>query len=153
MKLEKWALLAEVISGIAIVATLLVLVYETRQSTNATYAASYDDLAAELVDWRLALVSNPKALADYEAFAGFRSDEPDDYFPSVGGMAADALLLIYERAYFARFYGRLGDVEWERYESSICSPFGQRIYAALVDLRRTYTSEFSRYIENCSGDE
>jgi hypothetical protein len=40
MKLDKWASIADIISGIAIVVTLLVLIYETRQNTAATYAAS-----------------------------------------------------------------------------------------------------------------
>ncbi len=53
MRLERLALIAEIIGGIAIVITLIVLIYETRQNTIATYAASYDQLAADMADWRM----------------------------------------------------------------------------------------------------
>jgi len=40
-KLQAWALVAEVISGIAVVATLILLAFEMRDNTNASQAQTY----------------------------------------------------------------------------------------------------------------
>jgi hypothetical protein len=44
MRLEKWALVAEVVSGIAIVVTLVVLIFQIRQGTAAVRASTYQDV-------------------------------------------------------------------------------------------------------------
>jgi hypothetical protein len=67
-------------------------------------------------------------------------------------MAAEALVLIYERAYFARMYGRLGDSEWARYDSSICSQFASRVVESMKRSQRL-TAEFLQYIEDCTPPE
>lgn len=149
MKLSDWASMAEIVSGFAIVVTLIVLIVETRENTRATYSASYDQLAAEMVDWRLALAEDPKLRSDYLAYIG-TEDEPADYSSAGGSMAAEALVLIYERAYFARTYGALGDSEWDRYRGSICSDLTALIIPEMKRNSRL-TLEFSEFVENCTG--
>ena len=50
MKLEKWALIAEISSGIAVVFTLVILIFGIQDNTNATrgsvYATSIESLNA-----------------------------------------------------------------------------------------------------------
>ena len=41
MKLEKWALIAEIVGSFAIVATLIVLIVESRGNTEAIRASTY----------------------------------------------------------------------------------------------------------------
>ena len=48
IKLQEWALFAEVLGGIAIVITLIFLVLETRANTNAIQVQTYQSLTAEL---------------------------------------------------------------------------------------------------------
>lgn len=152
MKLERWALVAEIVGGLAIVVTLVFLIYETRQSTAATYAASYDQLSAEMADWRMALANNPEMQANYFRFA-FTDDERQGEFPyedtayETGVIVSAALYLIYERAYFAREYGRLGDEEWNRYSNSMCDEFSRRIWPRLG--RDWYTDEFVSFVDAC----
>ena len=54
MKLEKWALIAEIIGGIAIVLSLVFVGIEIRRNTNAAYAATYDQILADHIDINLA---------------------------------------------------------------------------------------------------
>ena len=47
-QLQKWALLAEVIGAAAVVITLIFLIVETRENTNAIQSQTYQALTAEL---------------------------------------------------------------------------------------------------------
>jgi len=57
-KLKIWALAAEVISGIAVVVTLVFLVFEMRNNTSATQAQTYQLLMQEMNAYRT-LMSEP----------------------------------------------------------------------------------------------
>jgi len=149
MKLEKWALIAEIFSGFAIIVTLAVLIYETRQNTDATYAASYDLLSRDLADWRMALASNPEMQASYFEFVN-RLDEgrrEADDGNDTGGLVGDTLFLIYERAYFGHTYGRLADEAWERYERVICGNLSRRMWPVIRP--NLMTKEFSGFVDEC----
>jgi hypothetical protein len=155
MNLEKWALIAEIIGAFAIVATLAILVSETRQNTAATYAASYDGLSADMADWRMQVASNPEMQASYFAFirpdnSECRWNSPADAGCDTGVLVASALFLIVERAYFAHEYGRLGEQEWGRYERTICSDFSARVFSRLNPS--WFTNEFSERIGECAFD-
>lgn len=47
-KLQVWALTAEIISGVAVVATLLFLAFEMRDNTNAAQAQTFQTLMQEI---------------------------------------------------------------------------------------------------------
>lgn len=152
MRLEKWTLLVESIGTSAIIVSLLFVAFEIRENTNATYAASWDALASSQIDWRMRIAANPKMREDWGEY--LRTQGPssqrarfvnasDDVSLYIGG----ALLLNYERAYFARQYGRLGDREWSRYQRSMCGASG-----ALLELNRenNFTEEFWQYLQDCN---
>lgn len=146
MKLEKWTLLVESIGTIAIIVSLLFVAFEIRENTNATYAASYDTLAVSHIDWRMRIAANPQMREDWGSFLSSRIDPGalESEFNTIG-YVLEALLLNYERAYFARQYGRLGDREWARYQASMCG-----IGALLAYAQETsYTKEFWQYLEDC----
>lgn len=154
MKLEKWALVAEIIGAIAIVFTVAVLVVETRRNTAATYARNYDQLSADMADWRMQLAANADMQAAY--FSVLNDDEcvwnlPAERVCDTGILVASALFLIYERAYFSHEYGQLGDQEWARYERSMCGNFGSTLFPRLNQT--WFTDEYANFIESCSAEE
>lgn len=59
MKLEKLALIAEVTSGFAIVATLIVLIVQVRYSTQVTLAANRQSVAGRTEAFLLAQATSP----------------------------------------------------------------------------------------------
>ena len=46
--LQSWALIAEIVSGIAVLVTLVVLIFQVSENTEATIAATYDSLVADM---------------------------------------------------------------------------------------------------------
>ena len=67
MKLEKWALVAEIVSGFAVVLTLVILVLGVRENTTtlrATAAAISRDSLASLNDQGIALTQDKLALIE-----------------------------------------------------------------------------------------
>jgi hypothetical protein len=123
MKLERWALIAEIIGAAAIVVSLIFVGLQIRESNTATYAATYDQLQADMVDWRMELATHPDTVRAWRYFFDPEDvDPPDPNSAYVGKMAMEAIVQIWERAYFAREYGRLNDEEWERYRRGMCNP-------------------------------
>lgn len=53
MKLSGWASIAEIISGTAVLITLVFLVFGIRENTEITRAAAYDRNIDSLNQWRL----------------------------------------------------------------------------------------------------
>ncbi len=62
MKLEKWALLAEVISGAAIVVTLVLLILEVRADTDLSRATANRAVTRDFDEYRALLLTNPALL-------------------------------------------------------------------------------------------
>lgn len=59
MKLEKWALIAEIVGGIAIVVSLIFVGYEVRQNTQATQIAAYQQLINGISEFNIQTLENP----------------------------------------------------------------------------------------------
>jgi hypothetical protein len=113
VKLEKWASIAEIVGAIAVVFSLIFVGLQIRQNTSALYASTYDRILANLSTWRMEIATS----ADLAAGLGdLYSSEPWDRARSALIVGVQA----YERAYFARGYGMLGDQEWRRFEQSLC---------------------------------
>ena len=154
MKLEKWALIAEIVGGVAIVASLAMLIYETRQNTAAIFAANYDQLSADLADWRLRMATSPGASQAYFRFLTspvtetVSVDTPDSDLAAQ--LFAVASFQIYERAYFARRNGRLGDDEWDRFYRNMCDPVQQAVWGRLE--HNLFSTAFVRYLDACAAE-
>ena len=80
MKLERWAMVGEIIASIAIVVTLAILIVELRGNTNAIQVATIDNVTGGWIGLNESVVSdpqvaralivglyNPDALTDVEA--------------------------------------------------------------------------------------
>ena len=148
--LEKWALVAEIVSGVAVLVTLVVLVVGVNDNTNVTRAAVYEDLMADLNQFNLAMV-NDQALA--ALWLG------DDDFADLDEAKASRLVLlnrvifrIYEAAFFSYQNGSLADAQWSRFRETICNTKDRRDQDLWLATSTILTAEFQSYIaDTCNN--
>jgi len=131
-QLQKWALIAEIVGGVAVVVTLMLLVIEVNQNTETLKAATYDSLVADLGEWRLGNARN-------DSIASVLSKSWEEMTPEEQKRQRDvivSLFFILERAFIQWDAGNLEERDWERFRRSICGPnefnFEQR-YGYLID--------------------
>ena len=143
-KLQDWALIAEIVSGAAIIITLAILVLELQRSTVAIERATYSEIAQSIIDWRRDLALNGEVR---ETMRRYRENEElsPDQSSILGGLGRN-LYTNLERAFWAREYDQIGESEWARFESSICS----NIPVFWDDtVPQYYTLEFVEYVRAC----
>lgn len=148
MKLSDLASLAEIISAVAIVISLIFVGIEIRRNTDAEFLSSHDRLLADNVNWRMALATNRETVEAFETYREAADRESVD--PAIwrmGNHTAHSAVLNFERAYFARFYGRLGDSEWGRYQRIMCDPNNDALHSKLNP--RNFSQEFWDYLMQC----
>lgn len=145
MKLFQWAQVAEIISSLVVVVSLLVLILEIQQNTEALRSSTYDSIASEMIDWHFEMAKNPEARAVFlkTQQGGLEALEPEELL--LARNATTAIWLIYERAFYARDYHKLGDAEWSRFHERICRPKDQ--FWPFVE--GTLTEEFVEYADRC----
>ena len=120
MKLEKWALIAEVISGVAVVVTLIFLILGINENTRATYAGTYQLLLSEINDISLVVQQNDAlsiARSRFEETGWEGLDELDTFRVR---NAERSNFRVYESAYYAYGHGTLDDAEWGRFARVLC---------------------------------
>jgi hypothetical protein len=112
MKLERWALIAEIISAIAIVASLIFVGVQVRQAANVTSLNTravegqvYQDLVAQITNLNYARVGN-KQFAD--VFARY----------AAGQDLLDAGEVQQMNAYAATIF-RIGDVAYQQFRNGL----------------------------------
>jgi hypothetical protein len=125
MKMSEYAQLAEITSGIAIVVTLILLILEIQGNTDATNAATYDSLIADLANYQTQSLSNREL---WEAQYLARSGSLDTLSPQQLDLLATSAVIEhkhYERAFIQWQRGNLQGEGWERFERLICTYRGQ----------------------------
>ena len=157
-KLSHLASIAEIVSGIAVVVTLIMLIAGIRENTAITRAVAYDSQMDSLNEWRQNLSQDEQLSRLYQRFvdggvAELTEDEQYRLF-----LVLNQLWGVYENAYYANRYGILGPSEWGRFERQICATRGN-MEANLSISRRTWassrqllTDEFADFVESqCEG--
>ena len=155
-RLQKWALVAELVSALAVVVTLAFLIVGMRDNTNAIQAQTYQQLMRDINTWR----SSIRDLEREEIL--FRIDEGDTENLADGELAAVRLAYlelwgIYEAAFFANDRGVLGPNEWTRFEIMICfertsvsESFFEQDFRGILPISETLTPAFAAYVrESC----
>ena len=153
-RLQEFALIAEIVSAVAIVVSLIFVGFQIRENTTSNYALSYDQLLAATIEWNLSFANNPDTMAAFQDWVN--SEDPSTSLDSIeadrGARIAQSIGQLYERAYFARFYGRLADNEWARYHRRLCTFFNSAQIAPKID-DTMFSPELLRYAsEECGGD-
>jgi len=146
-KLQTWALLAEVIGGIAIIFTLIFVGLEIRSNTEVTRAENYANLLQQLSELRLSIASDPVLLEATELSRTYVSGSLSNIEFRRAFSILSSVWGIFETAYFYNERGLLGPEEWSRFERSICA--GNDSSDAWEELVKPRVSEkFAYYVEN-----
>ena len=121
LKLAEWASIAEIVSGVAVVVTLIFLVVGIRENTDITRASMYDRTLDSVNQWRMIVVNNDELL---DAWSDRAPDLDMGQWSAPERLRllflANSLWGTYEKAFYAREYSIIGDDEWVRFEIQIC---------------------------------
>ena len=152
-KLQNWALISEIVGGVAILITLVLLLLGIQQNTRAIRAATYDDLVADLANYNMTLTTD---------------NEIDEIVFQVSAEGRESLtdrqrfqymqinlvrFQLYERAYIQWIEGNLDDSLWERFKVRICAASGGADFEEQVGsrLNSVTSQEFTQFrLNQCS---
>lgn len=146
-RLQKWTLAAELISGIAVLVTIIILVFEIRSNTTAIKRSSYDGVIEGLVEWRQTAIMDEQL---NRIFTAPRGVELTDQEQATLDLWLQSLYLIHERAFWAYEYGQMGEAEWDRFERNICGSIPRRFD---TNLKQFLSLPFSDFVESCPNYE
>ena len=140
-RIQNYAHLAEIVSSIAVVATLIFLIFEVRGNSDLIRANTFNRSIESLVDLRTHIASNDESLAIMADHWGIES--PDLLRRQ---LLVVNLWSIYEKTYYSRQYGLVGPAEWERFETRICNytQSGREFWEE--SIARFLTEEFRDYV-------
>ena len=145
--IKYWAQVSEIIAGVAVVVTLIFLIFEVRENSDLVRAESFNRSIESLIAWRTAIASDEESLRIMAAHWEF-----DDIEALRRQMLVVNLWSIYEKTYYSQQYGLVGPAEWERFQTRICSYSrdGQEYWDERVAI--FLTEEFRNYvIASCEG--
>lgn len=152
-KLSDWASLAEIVSGVAVVVTLMFLILGVRENTEVARAASYQAIQDGINRLAEGMLHDPEVLSVWRRFENGVSGE----FTEAEQDRLIVLLRIayrsYETAYYSRQYGTLGSSEWARYEQQICALNGIMAPSIRSEVERRLSEEFVRAVDGSCADE
>ena len=152
LKLSDWADISQIVSGVAVVITLVFLIFEIRDNTSVTRAAVWERSADRLIELRYQLMNDPEGARLFQAFVFGNSEgiTGDDAFRLTQFVLN--LFQVFEQAYFAERYGLLGPGEWRRFEKQICVNYPRAQASAELSraLPTLMTEEFMAFMaETC----
>ena len=148
-RIKNWAHLAEIVSSVAVVLTLIFIVFEIRENSNLIRANTFDRSIESLIDWRMQILTNDdslKVMAEYW--------EIDDQDLLRSQLLIVSMWSIYEKTYYSHEYGHIGPAEWERFETRMCTYVDSGMEFWKENIARFLSEDFRNYvISNCdSGD-
>jgi hypothetical protein len=152
LKLSDWADISQIVSGFAVVVTLVFLIFEIRDNTSVTRAAVWERSADRLIELRYHTLDNPEVARLFQAWL----DGDDEGFTRTDSIRQVQLVgnifQALEQAYFAKQYGLLGPAEWRRFERQICLSYARAGSSETVSaaLPVVMTEEFMAFMaETC----
>lgn len=146
MKLKRWALAAEIIGSVAIVATLVVLILESRGNTEAIRASTYQAVVDSITTQLDMRASDPEMSRIWTSgISGVKLSEIDQE-------RFDTMLLAavrrFENAYYQYRLGTIDEEQWEvlkaRVQGVVTSP-GTRAW--WEESRDSFSSDFRGELE------
>jgi len=151
-KLSDWASAAEIVSGIAVVVTLVILIVGVRENTEITRTAMYAGTLDQFNAFETEMLSNPNLLPIYNSYLYFDTAELGQEERDSLSMMVAILFRTLDRAFSANQNRQLGDDEWARVERSLCTNY-QRAESSghLWVVEFLTTSSFWEYaVRTCS---
>ncbi|PCJ22487.1 MAG: hypothetical protein COA96_14250 [SAR86 cluster bacterium] len=152
LSLSNLALIAEIVSGVAVVISLIILISNLRDNTAAIRSSTYDNLVSDIAQWRQQRATN-------ESLSNIRfkriTSGLDELTPLERWKDFDmqiALYIHFERAFLQWSEGNLTDAQWERFSSSACSldlaPDESTNYGAVLGL--SLSEDYFLYLQGCN---
>lgn len=152
-KLRDWASVAEIASGIAVVVTLVVLIFGIRENTDVMRASMYSESINSLNQWRDSIFQSREAAGIWEAFRTGEVDQLDALDMTRLVQTVSTIFGIYEHSYFSWERALIGDSEWERFETQICFQYERliRVPRLVSGFELSFTEQFRTYVSDlCS---
>ena len=107
-RLQKWALIAELIGAVAIIISLIFVGIQLRDNTRATRSANASEANALTVSWYLELGNNPQTSSlFYRYLTDFDSLSQEEKFQMV--MKLHAVVLTFQNSFYLVDEGTLDD--------------------------------------------
>ena len=151
-KLSDWASIAEIVSGIAVVVTLIFLIVGIRENTAVTRAAAFDRNIDSINQIAITLAQDQELSRIFQYYQEEHLDLDElssDEWYRVRAIVR-SILRIYETAYYSNQYGTLGSSEWSRFERQICRHRDRVDAARWKEVESVLTDEFAGYVdESC----
>ena len=147
-KLSDWANIAEIVSGVAVVVSLVFLVVGLNANTNATHAVVYKDLLDGINDFNMELINDAELakLWTSRASTGLDALGPDDAERLV--YMNRVLFRIFDSAYFAYETGSLDALQWQRFHDIACDNYTDKRFMSLWEMTEAIVSNsFVSYLE------
>ena len=149
-KLSDWASVAEIISGIAVVITLVFLIVGIRDNTAALRGSAYADFLDSLNQLQASLMADPGLASRWEAYIRGDTSGLDQPSRAQLNLAVLSQIRIYEAAYFQREYELIGDREWDRILEVGCRAF--RRSQPFLDTPSVFSEAFVTYMVDACPD-
>ena len=148
--LQKWALGAEIIGGIAVTVTLIILIIEVRENTSVMRMAAYQDEIDRSNEWRYNVTADPDQRYVIQQWALDNAESLDPAQEFTLRLILSSLFSQRESAYFARENGFLGDSEWQRMLVPTCAAYNRTVANTDMWMRLAgaLTSEFVTLLES-----
>jgi hypothetical protein len=149
-KLQKWSLIAEIVGGIGVFITLIVLVFEVRANSELTKTLAFQQEIRSLNEWRNNIASSPDHLRVFNGWSQRELPDPGSEDSLLLQLILVGQVTNYESAYYSRASGILGDTEWDRVERSLCGVYREAQSSGDLwnGISPRLTNEFSLYVEN-----
>jgi len=147
MKLEKWALIAEIIGGLAVVLSLVFVGRELNQSNALNRAATYQSMMVSLNEAIRPVYEDAEMTPLWIASQTGRIDELTEAERGRVRQVIIAMFRLYDSAFYSYEYSTLGQSEWSRIEAQVCRQRRFMTDLTWTAIRNTISDSFNELIE------
>ena len=147
MKLERGALIAEIIGGIAVVLSLVFVGRELSQSNALNRAATYQSMMVSINEAIRPVYEDAEMTPLWVASQTGRIDELTEAERARVRQVVIAMFRLYDSAFYSYEYSTLGESEWNRIETQVCRQKSFMTDLAWTAIENTISESFNEFIE------
>jgi hypothetical protein len=147
-KLSNWASIAEIFASLAVVLTLVILIFGVRENTEVVRAGSFDDLLGDVNELALSIAANERLTGIFRRYMNGESGDltEDERFTLL--ILLRTAFRSLEKAYFAYQYGTVGRNEYSRFDEQACRDFARAGTDLWREINTVLTAEYAEYVES-----
>ena len=147
MKLSHWADVAEILSGIAVVVTLVVLIAGVRENSSLLRASTYADRLETTNEFDRQMISDPELRNIFFAFLRGEASSLQDSQRETLSLVMNQIFRGYEIDFTMMRYGIFGDEEWSIVQTRMCRTYREAEAQGLGVLGRS-SDVFAEYVRS-----